>query len=169
MPRSSIEPIEEVACKEDNVPEIEDETRRLAVVNLDWSQVRICNILRKKHNEAKEILARAIVNSNKLLMLNNHRFQENISFMLSTYIRVKERSKTTNSITTRSTCSLDDERDEIITVASGTLSPCSSTGSLSHLDANEVDQECGPENLNPTEHEYSFRHMQHPSEFGRIM
>ncbi|KAL8493469.1 hypothetical protein ACS0TY_024615 [Phlomoides rotata] len=46
----------------------------------------ICNILRKKHNEAKEILAQAIVNSNKLLMLNNHRFQEKISFMLSTYI-----------------------------------------------------------------------------------
>ncbi|KAL8493470.1 hypothetical protein ACS0TY_024615 [Phlomoides rotata] len=38
----------------------------------------ICNILRKKHNEAKEILAQAIVNSNKLLMLNNHRFQEKI-------------------------------------------------------------------------------------------
>ncbi|KAL8520822.1 hypothetical protein ACS0TY_011395 [Phlomoides rotata] len=79
--------------------------------------------------------------------------------------RVKERSKATNSITTRSTCSLDDtidERDEIITVASGTLSPCSSTGSLSHPDANKVDQECGPENLNPTEHEYSFIHMQHP-------
>ncbi|KAL8483185.1 hypothetical protein ACS0TY_026021 [Phlomoides rotata] len=86
--------------------------------------------------------------------------------------RVKERSKATNSITTRSTCSLDDtidERDEIITVASGTLSPCSSTGSLSHLDANEVDQECGLGNLNPTEHEYSFRHMQHPSEFDRIV
>ncbi|KAL8553681.1 hypothetical protein ACS0TY_002110 [Phlomoides rotata] len=81
--------------------------------------------------------------------------------------RVKERSKATNSITTRSTCSLDDtidERDEIITVASGTLSPCSSTGSLSHLDANEVDQECGPENMNPAVHEHSFRHMQHTSE-----
>ncbi|KAL8540714.1 hypothetical protein ACS0TY_002081 [Phlomoides rotata] len=77
--------------------------------------------------------------------------------------RVKERSKATNSITTRSTCSLD-ERDEIITVASGTLSPCSSTGSLSHLDANEVDQECGPENMNPAVHEHSFRHMQHTSE-----
>lgn len=75
--------------------------------------------------------------------------------------RVKDRSKATNSITTRSTCSLD-ERDEIITVGSGTLSPCSSTGSLRHLDAN--DQECGPEDLNPTEHEYSFRHMQHPED-----
>lgn len=78
--------------------------------------------------------------------------------------RVKARSKATNSITTRSTCSLD-ERDEIITVGSGTLSQCSSTGSLSHLDANEVvDQECGPQNSNPMEHEYSFRHMQHQSE-----
>ncbi|KAK6121168.1 hypothetical protein DH2020_045089 [Rehmannia glutinosa] len=82
--------------------------------------------------------------------------------------RVKERSRTTMSVTTRSTCSLD-ERDEIITVASGTLSPCSSTGSLSHLDANGLpnghgDPECGLENFNPVEHEYSFRHMQHPNE-----
>ncbi|KAK6121368.1 hypothetical protein DH2020_044895 [Rehmannia glutinosa] len=48
-------------------------------------------------------------------------------------------------------CSLD-ERDEIITVASGTLSPCSSTGSLSHLDANGLpngdrDPECGLESF----------------------
>lgn len=53
--------------------------------------------------------------------------------------RVKERSKsgTVHSITTRSTCSLGstiDEGDEIITVASGTVSPCSSSGSLHHLD-----------------------------------
>ncbi|KAL8554569.1 hypothetical protein ACS0TY_002673 [Phlomoides rotata] len=30
--------------QEDNVPEIEDETRRLAVVNLDWSQVRAVDL-----------------------------------------------------------------------------------------------------------------------------
>ncbi|KAK6143756.1 hypothetical protein DH2020_024104 [Rehmannia glutinosa] len=82
--------------------------------------------------------------------------------------RVKERSRTTMSVTTRSTCSLD-ERDEIITVASGTLSPCSSTGSLSHLDANGLpnghgDPECGLDSFSPVEHEYSFRHMQHPNE-----
>lgn len=51
--------------------------------------------------------------------------------------RVKERSKL--SVTTRSTCSLEstvlDERDEI-TVASGTLSRCSSAGSLHQLDNN---------------------------------
>ncbi|KAL0375952.1 UNVERIFIED_CONTAM: MLO-like protein 4 [Sesamum calycinum] len=86
--------------------------------------------------------------------------------------RVKERSKTTMSVTTRSTCSLEstiDERDEIITVASGTLSPSSSTGSLSHLDANGLsngDQECAADSSNhEIEHEFSFRHMQqHPSE-----
>lgn len=51
--------------------------------------------------------------------------------------RVKERSKTLHSVATRSTCSLGstiDEGDEVITVASGTLSPSSSTGTLNHLD-----------------------------------
>lgn len=51
--------------------------------------------------------------------------------------RVKERSKL--SVATRSTCSLEsmvDERDEI-TVASGTLSPRSSSASLNHQDNNE--------------------------------
>ncbi|PIN26940.1 hypothetical protein CDL12_00297 [Handroanthus impetiginosus] len=77
--------------------------------------------------------------------------------------RVKERSKNTNSITTRSTCSLD-ETDEITTVASVTLSPCSSGGSLSELDANG-DQECALESSNPNDdHEFSFRHMHYPSD-----
>ncbi|PIN02176.1 hypothetical protein CDL12_25306 [Handroanthus impetiginosus] len=77
--------------------------------------------------------------------------------------RVKERSKITNSITTRSTCSLD-ETDEITTVASVTLSPCSSGGSLSELDANG-DQECALESSNPNnDHEFSFRHMHYPSD-----
>ncbi|KAL2477554.1 MLO-like protein 4 [Forsythia ovata] len=84
--------------------------------------------------------------------------------------RVKERSKTTNSITTRSTCSLEstiDEGDEIITVASGTLSPCSSSNSLTNLDANELPngrQECSVEGSNPIEHEVSFRDMRCLSE-----
>lgn len=89
--------------------------------------------------------------------------------------RVKDRSKATNSITTRSTCSLEsiiDERDEIITVGSGTLSRCSSAGSLSHLDAaiggdddHDHHQECDLEIPDPMEHEFSFRHMQqHPSD-----
>lgn len=54
--------------------------------------------------------------------------------------RVKERSKATNSITTRSTCSLEsiiDEGDEIITIGSPTLSPCSS-----FHDDDIDDQEC---------------------------
>ncbi|XAR49376.1 hypothetical protein NMG60_11032559 [Bertholletia excelsa] len=56
--------------------------------------------------------------------------------------RVKERSKhgATLSVTTRSTCSLEsvvDERDEIVTVGSGTLSRCSSTGTLDRVAENE--------------------------------
>ncbi|KVH88598.1 Mlo-related protein [Cynara cardunculus var. scolymus] len=53
--------------------------------------------------------------------------------------RVKERSKTLHSVATRSTCSLGstiDEGDEAITVASGTLSQSSSTGTLNQMDDN---------------------------------
>ncbi|CAA2980157.1 Hypothetical predicted protein [Olea europaea subsp. europaea] len=42
----------------------------------------ICNMLSKKHEEAKEILVRAIVNNNKLLMLNHPLYEEKISFQL---------------------------------------------------------------------------------------
>ncbi|KAL8041098.1 hypothetical protein ABFS82_10G141900 [Erythranthe guttata] len=38
----------------------------------------LCNMLRKKHDEAKEILVGAIVNSNKMLLLNNPLFDEKI-------------------------------------------------------------------------------------------
>ncbi|KAM0933252.1 hypothetical protein DsansV1_C36g0231931 [Dioscorea sansibarensis] len=40
----------------------------------------ICTMLRKKHEEAKEILVRAVVNNNTLLMLNHPMFDEKISF-----------------------------------------------------------------------------------------
>ncbi|XP_073108832.1 uncharacterized protein At4g18490 isoform X2 [Elaeis guineensis] len=39
----------------------------------------ICNMLKKKHEEAKELLVRAIVNNNALLMLNHPMFEEKIS------------------------------------------------------------------------------------------
>ncbi|MCL7036669.1 hypothetical protein MKW94_000876 [Papaver nudicaule] len=42
----------------------------------------ICNMLKKKHEEAKEILVRAIVNNNNLLMLNHPLYEEKISFEL---------------------------------------------------------------------------------------
>ncbi|KAI3835986.1 hypothetical protein MKX03_032881 [Papaver bracteatum] len=42
----------------------------------------ICNMLKKKHEEAKEILVRAIVNNNNLLMLNHPVYEEKISFEL---------------------------------------------------------------------------------------
>ncbi|XP_051150119.1 uncharacterized protein At4g18490 [Andrographis paniculata] len=38
----------------------------------------LCNMLRKKHDEAKELLVRAIVNNNKLLMLNSPVFEVKI-------------------------------------------------------------------------------------------
>ncbi|XP_057778651.1 MLO-like protein 4 [Salvia miltiorrhiza] len=68
--------------------------------------------------------------------------------------RVKARSKATNSITTRSTCSIEsiiDEGDEIITVGSPTLSPSSSFG---HMD--EVQQHCDLESSSISQ-EFSFR------------
>ncbi|XP_021295020.1 uncharacterized protein At4g18490 isoform X2 [Herrania umbratica] len=40
----------------------------------------ICNMLKKKHEEAKELFVRAIVNNNSLLMLNHPIFEEKISF-----------------------------------------------------------------------------------------
>ncbi|KAJ0083041.1 hypothetical protein Patl1_10575 [Pistacia atlantica] len=40
----------------------------------------ICNMLKKKHEEAKEILVRTIVNNNNLLMLNHPIYEEKISF-----------------------------------------------------------------------------------------
>ncbi|GLT28783.1 hypothetical protein SLA2020_036900 [Shorea laevis] len=43
----------------------------------------ICNNLKKKHNEAKELLVRAVVNNNNLLMLNHPIFEEKISFHFS--------------------------------------------------------------------------------------
>ncbi|KAG7959087.1 hypothetical protein I3843_10G055200 [Carya illinoinensis] len=42
----------------------------------------ICNMLKKKHEEAKEILVRAIVNNNNLLMLNHPIHEEKISFQV---------------------------------------------------------------------------------------
>lgn len=38
----------------------------------------ICNMLKKKHEEAKEILVRAIVNNNNLLMVNHPVYEEKI-------------------------------------------------------------------------------------------
>lgn len=46
-----------------------------------FSLLQICNMLRKKHEEAKEILVRAIVNNNNLLMLNHPIYKEKISLL----------------------------------------------------------------------------------------
>ncbi|XP_056175599.1 uncharacterized protein At4g18490-like isoform X2 [Syzygium oleosum] len=40
----------------------------------------ICNMLKKKQEEAKELLVRALVNNNNLLMLNHPIYEEQISF-----------------------------------------------------------------------------------------
>ncbi|KAI3755197.1 hypothetical protein L1987_54993 [Smallanthus sonchifolius] len=77
--------------------------------------------------------------------------------------RVKERSRTLQSVATRSTCSLGstiDEGDEVITVASGTLSQSSSTGTLNHLDDHQ--------DSNPLpEQELSFRMSEYLSDTMR--
>ncbi|MCD7451367.1 hypothetical protein HAX54_011296 [Datura stramonium] len=84
--------------------------------------------------------------------------------------RVKDRSKrdALRSITTRSTCSLGstiDEGDEIATVASVTLSPCSSRGSFHHLDENvllnDQQEDWIVETSNQPEHEPSFRNREY--------
>ncbi|KAI6703659.1 hypothetical protein NL676_012795, partial [Syzygium grande] len=43
----------------------------------------ICNMLKKKQEEAKELLVRALVTNNNLLMLNHPIYEEQISFWLS--------------------------------------------------------------------------------------
>ncbi|KAH9611009.1 hypothetical protein KSS87_013240 [Heliosperma pusillum] len=43
----------------------------------------ICTMLKKKHDEAKELLVRALVNNNNLLMLNHPICEEKISFHIS--------------------------------------------------------------------------------------
>lgn len=77
--------------------------------------------------------------------------------------RVKERSRALQSVATRSTCSLGstiDEGDEVITVASGSLSQSSSTGTLNHLDDNQ--------DSNPLpEQELSFRMSEYLSDTVR--
>ncbi|XP_043688829.1 uncharacterized protein At4g18490 isoform X2 [Telopea speciosissima] len=52
----------------------------------------ICNMLKKKHEEAKEVLVRALVNSNNLLMLNHPIYEEKIRTILrfSAFMRSKE-------------------------------------------------------------------------------
>ena len=42
--------------------------------------LQICNMLKKKHGDAKELLVRAVVNNNLLLMLNHPIHEEKISF-----------------------------------------------------------------------------------------
>ncbi|PSS02882.1 MLO-like protein [Actinidia chinensis var. chinensis] len=84
--------------------------------------------------------------------------------------RVKERSKrdALHSVTTRSTCSLEsiiDERDECITIGSGTLSRCSSAGTLDHAEVNVTSTELPEtyiETREPPQHEYSFRVVENP-------
>lgn len=70
--------------------------------------------------------------------------------------RVKDRSR--HSLTARSTCSLESIiDDETITVASGTLSRCSSAGSLNQLTVNSTEHpEAGFDDSDPPLHDYSF-------------
>ncbi|KAK5792206.1 hypothetical protein PVK06_033320 [Gossypium arboreum] len=47
----------------------------------------ICNMLKKKNEEAKQVLVRAIVNNNNLLMLNHPILKEKISFPILYYLQ----------------------------------------------------------------------------------
>ncbi|KAK1430219.1 hypothetical protein QVD17_12796 [Tagetes erecta] len=78
--------------------------------------------------------------------------------------RVKERSRALQSVATRSTCSLGstiDEGDEVITVASGTLSQSSSTGTLNHLDDNHDSNPLPDQELSFRMSEYLSDTMRH--------
>ncbi|CAL5329746.1 unnamed protein product [Camellia sinensis] len=86
--------------------------------------------------------------------------------------RVRARSKrdALHSLATRSTCSLEsiiDERDEVITVGSGTLSRSSSIGTLDHVELNVTSAteqlEKFFETSIPTQHELSFQMPENPS------
>lgn len=48
----------------------------------------ICNLLKKKHDEAKEVLVRAIVNNNELLMLNHPIYEEKI-WMVQQFVSLR--------------------------------------------------------------------------------
>ncbi|KAI3847471.1 hypothetical protein MKX03_029565, partial [Papaver bracteatum] len=50
--------------------------KSLKMFNELLCSIQICNMLKKKHEEAKEILVRAIVNNNNLLMLNHPVYEE---------------------------------------------------------------------------------------------
>ncbi|XP_052202459.1 uncharacterized protein At4g18490 isoform X2 [Diospyros lotus] len=63
------EPIPLVMENDDNVGKAEAYSKQLE---------DICNMLKKKHEEAKELLVRAIVNNNNLLMLNHPLYDEKI-------------------------------------------------------------------------------------------
>ncbi|KAL6180804.1 hypothetical protein ACLB2K_047463 [Fragaria x ananassa] len=59
---------------DENVEKVEAYTKELE---------DICNMLKKKHEEAKELLVRAVVNNNNLLMLNHPIYEAKISFKFS--------------------------------------------------------------------------------------
>ncbi|KAH0699655.1 hypothetical protein KY284_013870 [Solanum tuberosum] len=65
---------------------IEDEDNIKKAQTLSKDLEDICNMLRKKQEEAKELLVRAVVNNNKLLLLNHPIYKEKISLLL-TYCR----------------------------------------------------------------------------------
>ncbi|OVA05217.1 Mlo-related protein [Macleaya cordata] len=81
--------------------------------------------------------------------------------------RAKSKRDSLHSRTSRSVCSLEstiDERDEIITVGSGTLSRCSSAGSLDHVTPVTIKQnEAVFEIPDKPHHDHSFRISEHPS------
>ncbi|XP_056854256.1 uncharacterized protein At4g18490 isoform X2 [Raphanus sativus] len=58
----------------------------------------ICNILKKKHEEAKDLLVRSVVNSNKLLMLNHPLHEEKVRMIQKFAAKLSLRDTQTTTV-----------------------------------------------------------------------
>eukprot|EP00257_Ricinus_communis_P018246 XP_015576907.1 uncharacterized protein At4g18490 [Ricinus communis] len=80
-PHSGLELPQQLSMEEQNISLAMENDGNVAKAEAYAKELEdICSMLKKKHEEAKEILVRAIVNNNSLLMLNHPMFDEKISF-----------------------------------------------------------------------------------------
>ncbi|KAF2303242.1 hypothetical protein GH714_015768 [Hevea brasiliensis] len=83
-PTSKLEIPQQETTKEQDIPLAMEDDRNVEKAEAYAKELEdIVNMLKKKYDEAKEILVRAIVNNNSLLMLNHPMFDEKISFQCS--------------------------------------------------------------------------------------
>ncbi|XVF25690.1 hypothetical protein REPUB_Repub13aG0235500 [Reevesia pubescens] len=92
----------------------------------------ICNMLKKKHGKAKEILVRAIVNNNNLLILNHPIFKEKISFPFCTNICYHTFFHA--NLHCYKKCQLDQRQERCLYVIQGTGCMFSFPGKLGPID-----------------------------------